>query len=105
MSDVITFGELLDVRVAELTAAIAELESRKPTLAAGTLAAGTSDIPFVPADPARFNNRDLMTAKQAEDLARCLATSGKSPGYVREALNAFGWDLEPVFDVIDGGKV
>ncbi len=61
-------------------------------------------VPFVAADPARFNNPDLMTARQARRLAQVLADSRFEPGRVRAVLRAFGWDLAVELAVIEGGR-
>ncbi len=70
--------------------------------AAALLAART--VPFVAADPARFNNPDLMTARQARRFAQTLAELGCVVGEVRAALRTFGWDLAVELAVIEGGR-
>jgi hypothetical protein len=86
---------------------------------AGTLATG--EVPFKPADPARFRMgltpEQHERRRQAEQmlpydedlqqawlLAETMAREGASIGNIREALAREGFDYEPSFSIVEGGR-
>ncbi len=56
---------------------------------------------FEPADPARFNNRSLLSQAQAERFATVLVGAfGCEVSEARAVLQSFGFDLQPVLKVV-----
>jgi len=65
----------------------------------------TAEPAFKPADPSRFSTRPpAISVERATRLAQALARDGAQPAEVREILNAYGFDLQPVLKVIEGGR-